>query len=137
MILSSEELEIIEYLKSWNGKYVTMIEICRCAAGRRKFRETPNWAKGLMVRLVDTGYVSVNERGHYRWIDPADASRPGQGAPSAPQPPAPSRTAVIVGDDYFPAAPEPIDAERERWMSPQIAEILKKSGKNFGGSNRE
>ena len=130
MILSSDELQIIEYLKSWGGKPVTMIEICRCAAGRKKFREAPNWAKSLMARLVDSQTVAVNERGHYCWIAP-------NGSPAAEQPEAkpaysvPSiKTAVIVGDDYFPA-PEP--QESSRWVSPQIAEILKKSGKQFGG----
>ena len=131
MILSSDELEILAYLKSWNGKYVTMIEICRCAGGRQKFRESPNWAKNLMARLVETGEVAVNERGHYRSLDLANAPKPGVLFPIKSQLPKPSKTAVIVGDDYFPAASE--TPEAERWVSPQIAEILKKSGKKFNG----
>ena len=133
MILSSDELEIIAYLKSWNGKYVTMIEICRCAGGRQKFRETPHWAKNLMSRLVEAGAVAVNERGHYRWIDTAAPSKPATAFPLKSRLPAPAKTGVIVGDDYFPAASEPSEAESSRWVSPQIAEILKNSGKKFNG----
>ena len=146
MILSSEELEILEYLKSWNGKYVTMIEICRCAGGRKKFRENPNWAKGLMARLVESLLVRVNERGHYCWVDLANPDKPanstspaksGQLFPLPPRPTIPSKTSAIVGDNYFPANNgEPIP-EPPQWVSPQIAEILKKSGKKFSGSKHD
>jgi hypothetical protein len=128
MNLSSDELAILEYLKSWNGKYVTMIEICRCASGRQKFRESPKWANGLMARLVDAGAVEVNERGHYRWIDLANPPKPGEGFPLA----APSKAASIVGDNYFPATSDTPEPELARWVSPHIVAILKKSGKNFG-----
>lgn len=132
MILSSDELEVIDYLKSWNGKFVTMIEICRCAGGRKKFKESPHWAKSLMARLVEAKIAEVNERGHYRLIE---ENKP------HPEPlhrkhhhvPAPAKTAVIVGDDYFPAASTSAETEPPRWLSPQFADILKKSGKKFSG----
>src|SRR5277367_2457936 len=72
MHLSSDELEILEYLKSWKGTSVSMIEICRCAGGRQRFRENPHWAKGLMSRLVDEQLVEVNERGHYCVVGEAE-----------------------------------------------------------------
>jgi hypothetical protein len=125
MVLSSDELEILSYLKSWNGKFVTVIEICRSASGRQKFKESPHWAKPLMSRLVELKLAEVNERGHYRAISEEEA----QGA--------------VVGDDYFPAPSEPEDAgppppmlpppkpaapKRKRWISPQYTAILKDSG---------
>ncbi len=124
MVLSSDELEILSYLKSWNGKFVTMIEICRSASGRQKFKESPHWAKPLMSRLVDLKLAEVNERGHYRVVE-----EEAQGA--------------VVGDDYFPAPSEPEDSappppmlpppkpaapRRKRWISPQYTAILKDSG---------
>src|ERR1700722_19423452 len=96
MILSSDELEILEYLKSWKGASVSMVEICRCAGGRRKFRETPNWAKGMMARLVDENLVQVNDRGHYRSIEEEPAKAP----EAAPKPTGPQ----TVSEDYFPAS---------------------------------
>lgn len=128
--LSAEEIQIIDYLKSWNGKFITMVEICRSAGGRQRFRESPDWAKPLMSRLVEANLVQINERGHYTInadeipakLKPAPLSRP-------------SKTAVIVGDNYFPPA-ESAEPEAPRWVSPQIAAILKQSGKKFGDSDK-
>jgi hypothetical protein len=128
MTLSADELEILDYLKSWKGSYVTMVEICRCAGGRRKYRESPNWARALMSRLVDGKVIEVNERGHYRVpLDQENVPEPEPESTDAK--PAP-KTAMIVGDNYFPAASSD-DDDAQRWISPQIAEILKNSGKKF------
>jgi len=134
MILSSDELEVLDYLKSWNGKFVTMVEICRCAGGRKKFREDANWANCLMTRLVDARMVEVNDRGHYRVISDEPAAQKQVvgvlGDDYFPKP----RAAAQAGEDYFPAVPEPeSEAAAERWVSPQMAKILKQSGKKFGG----
>ena len=130
MTLSSEELEILEYLKSWNGKPVNMVEICRCAGGRKKFRETPNWAKPLMARLVEAKIVTVNERGHYQCGVEAAAPKPVSPFANAVKK---AKTAVIVGDDYFPVLDELTDISApppaQRYLSPQMAAILNKAGK--------
>ncbi len=125
MVLSSDELEILAYLKSWKGKFVTLIEICRSAGGRQRFKETPKWANPLMGRLVDMKMAEVNERGHYRAIFEEET------------------TPTVVGDDYFPApkesepvetvAPKSTLPKPQRWISPEIATILDKSGKKFVG----
>ena len=99
MILSSDELEILAYLKSWNGASISMLEICRCAGGRRKFKETPNWAKGLMGRLVEAKMIQVNDRGHYRF--PAEAK------PAAHAKSRRVTRAHTIGDNYFPATDGP------------------------------
>ncbi len=134
MILSSDELEVLDYLKSWNGKFVTMVEICRCAGGRKKFREDAHWAKCLMSRLVDAKMVEVNERGHYRAVvEESGAKKEVVGVLGDDYFPKP-RSAAQVGEDYFPAVTEP-DSEpvAERWVSPQMAKILKQAGKKIGG----
>lgn len=140
MLLSADELEILEYLRSWKGATVSIIEICRCAGGRKKFKESPHWAKTLMARLVEAKFIEVNERGHYRAIietKPAVETRP-----------APVIEGQAVGDDYFPVKEQPqiiggdyfpqeAEAESEDetkiWMSPQIEEILQRAAKNLGG----
>ncbi len=128
MTLSSEEIQILDYLKSWNGKFITMVEICRSAAGRQKFTESPDWAKGLMSRLVEAKLVEINERGHYSCPAEEKPVQPRQAAPL----PRPSKTAVIVGDNYFPAAESAVP-DPPRWVSPQIAAILNQSAKKHGG----
>src|ERR1700735_4919139 len=100
MILSSDELAILEYLKSWNGTSVSMVEICRCAGGRRKFRETPNWAKGMMARLVEANLIQVNERGHYCSIVEDEEPKTPK---AAPEPKPKELPAGTVGENYFPA----------------------------------
>lgn len=127
MILSADELEILTYLKSWNGEYVNTIEICRSAGNRQKFKENPGWANSLMARLVDMNLIEVNERGHYRVA------------------PEPGPDAIVIGDDYFPASelpelvapapsPPPMHLpksnvpKRKRWISSQSKPTLKKSG---------
>jgi hypothetical protein len=128
MILSSEELEVLDYLKSWKGNYVSMVEICRCAGGRRKYKESPHWAKRLMSRLVEAEMVLVNERGHYAFKTEETAAAGNSGAMEDyfPQ----TENPLIVGDDYF-APQEPLPdlppAKSKRWVSPQIESILKKA----------
>jgi hypothetical protein len=104
MTLNAEALEVLAYLKASPGQFVAMGSISRRAGGRRKFEETPGWAKGLMGPLLEAGLVEINERGHYR-LKGADP-KPAQ-APIATQAPPPSKKIQrkVVGGDYFPAAP--------------------------------
>jgi hypothetical protein len=146
MILSAEELEILEYLKGYGGKYIPMVEICRRAGGRQRFSDSPQWARGLMQRLVDAKMVEVNERGHYR----VEAQEKHQTTASAPV--KNTEGVAIVAEDYFPgAAPAPAtdtivdenyfappeQEDDKQWVSPHIAEILRKSGKKFGPKQSE
>lgn len=111
MFLSSEELEVLEYLKSWKGNYVTMVEICRSAGGRRRYKESPAWASGLLARLVDSDLVSVNERGHYSFkesaeaalakMSPATKAEKAGGVEVEDYFPRPEKHPQIVGEDYF------------------------------------
>lgn len=100
MILSADAVEILNFLKSTPGQYVSMRSISLRAGGRRKFEESPEWAKGLMAPLVDEGLIEMNERGHYRSVEAAAKITPKAGAKTAPPPP----KKKIVGDDYFPAS---------------------------------
>ena len=128
MILSSDELEILDYLKSWKGKFVTMMEISRSAGGRRKFREDEHWAKPLMARLVESHLIEVNERGHYKVVPEKQETAGGTAENYFPEP----KTPGLIGEDYFPTIPQ-TDKVPERWVSPQVAQILKRAGKQIGG----
>src|SRR5215510_10854723 len=107
MIQCAEALEIIAYLKTAPNKFVSMLEISRRAAGRRRFEESPNWAKNLISPLVEAGILEVNARGHYRWpmkeqpeSKPQAASSPSFLVKSEPR-------ARVVGDNYFSASDAP------------------------------
>lgn len=146
MILSSEELEILEYLKSWNGTSISIMEICRSAGGRKKFRESPHWAKSLMARLVEARMVTVNERGHY-CVSP-EAAPTVNNASAVPVIegqavgedyfPVKEEQPALVGDDYFPSKEETVSEDETKiWMCPQIEEILRRAAKNLSGPMME
>jgi len=107
-----------------------MVEVCRCAGGRKRFQEEPHWAKGLMARLVDEKLVQVNERGHYR----------SAAEEAAVEEPAAAETEAtkdgVVDENYFPSltqsAPKP-----QRWIAPEIERILKTAGKKGGGKHKQ
>jgi hypothetical protein len=107
MILNAEALEVLAYLKSCPGQFVAMRAISRQAGGRRRFEESPGWAKGLMGPLVEAGMIEVNERGHFRvkGTEPPTANPPKQPRPVAPVP-VPKIQRKVVGGDYFPAVEE-------------------------------
>ena len=107
MILSSDELDILEYLKSWKGTSVSLIEVCRSAGGRQRFRESPGWANSLMARLVEAKLIAVNDRGHYCYRGEEDTQlirkedvMNGHSPLMSPL----SRSVGVVGEDYFPAS---------------------------------
>lgn len=109
MILSAEAAEIITYLKTAHGKFVSLAEISRKAGGRRRFEESPNWAKNLMPLMLDAGMVEVNSRGHYRVPTAAQPQpQPQPYPPTKPASPTGHRTrGKVLGDDYFPASDGP------------------------------
>lgn len=105
MILNAEALEVIAYLKTAPGKYVSLPEISRRAGGKRKFEESPGWAKTVMPTLVEAGFIEVNARGHYRVPSNAKPSAPPK--PNTPAAPARRHRGQVLGDNYFPAAEAP------------------------------
>lgn len=97
MSLCAEALEILAYLKTDSGRFVSLAEISRRAGGRRRFEESPSWAKRLLPPLVEAGLVEMNARGHYRSFGIARTPGPAQSPPTPPK-----LHSKIVGDDYFP-----------------------------------
>src|ERR1041385_8667253 len=104
MILNAEALDIIAYLKTAPNKFVSLPEISRRAGGRRRFEESPDWAKNVMTSLVEAGFLEVNARGHYRHLSTEQAETKAQSAPAMPPLSTKKLKATVVGDDYFPAS---------------------------------
>src|ERR1051326_3328263 len=107
MILSAEALDIVSFLETARDKFVSMLEISRRAGGRRRYEESPGWAKNLMPSMLAEGLVEVNARGHYRLkSDESPAPEPNQAALAA-SPPTWNSRGKVVGDDYFPSCDMP------------------------------
>jgi len=103
MILRAEALEIIAYLKTDPGRFVSLPEISRRAGGRVRFEESPGWARNLMSPLLDAGLIEVNARGHYRVPARVEPHVSAKLATPAPH----KSGAKIVGGDYFPTSKRP------------------------------
>jgi hypothetical protein len=106
MTLCPEAQDVLNYLKSFTGRYVALMEISRQAGGRQRFKENPNWAKALVAPLVEADLLEMNERGHYR-LKNKDAGQKAAAPARSPAPrPAKKIQGKVVGDDYFPTLKE-------------------------------
>ena len=94
-MFTTEETEILEYLKAYPGEFVSAKEISRRAGSKRRFQEEPLWARPFLRSLRNKDLIEINETGHYRYRQPKTKLK------------------------------------KIKWVSPQIAEILEKSGKSF------
>lgn len=91
--MDADEREIYQFLKPFGTEYINAREICRRAGGRKRFRDEPDWAKPILVRMEERGILESNATGHFR-IKPVKKNK----------------------------------TKDRRWVSPDIAKILKESG---------
>jgi len=64
--MDSEEHEVYFYLKDQIDQFVSANSICRHAGGRRRFCESPEWAKAVLRRMQERGIVEADATGAYR-----------------------------------------------------------------------
>jgi hypothetical protein len=95
-MMDSEEREIYDFLKGHANQFIPTSSICRFAAGKHRFREQPDWARSVLLRMQERGILEADATGAFR-LKPMPAGRVGA----------------------------------KRWVSPQIASILEKSGQKF------
>ena|ERR1700759_3028536 len=66
--MDQEEKEILEYLKSLPGQFISGREIARRAGGKWRHRENPKWAMPFIQKLVEKKILESDSTGHYRLI---------------------------------------------------------------------
>jgi len=64
--MTADERLITDYLKSWPKHFVSAREVARRAAGKRRFRDDPQWAHPVLARLIEQELVETDGLGHYR-----------------------------------------------------------------------
>ena len=74
--MDADEQAICEYLKSWPRQFVSAREISRRAAGKQRFRDEPDWAVRILIRMLEKGLVEADSTGHYRLPPPEKRDRP-------------------------------------------------------------
>jgi hypothetical protein len=73
--MDADEKEVCNFLKAWRGQFVSGREIARRAAGKWRFRDDPNWAAPILMRLVEKGVVEADASGYYQ-LRPRDKKKP-------------------------------------------------------------
>jgi hypothetical protein len=94
--MNADEREIYYFLKSWKDQFISAREIARRAGGKRRAQYEPEWAKPVLLNMVERGILESDAAGHYR------------------------------------IRPVPPNTKLKRWVSPQIARILKSRSKEMG-----
>jgi len=64
--MDADEREIYQFLKSWGDAFIAAREICRRAAGRRRYNDDPEWAKPVLLRMQERGILESNSMGRFR-----------------------------------------------------------------------
>ncbi len=81
-MFTSDEFEIITFLKCFKGQYVSGKEVCRRAGSKRRYQENPRWALPLLVGMVVRGIVTVDAGGHYRLLEKEEQPNRNVGSPA-------------------------------------------------------
>lgn len=63
---TKEENEILLFLKSSPRDFFSVKEIGRRVGGKKKNRESPLWAKPILIEMARRDLVETDEMGHYR-----------------------------------------------------------------------
>jgi hypothetical protein len=66
MVGTEEERMILEFLEGSPQSTFSAMEICRRAAGKRRFEQDPRWAFPFLSRLADLRLITREPTGHYR-----------------------------------------------------------------------
>ena len=64
--MDADEREIYYYLKSWRSEFLSSREICRRAGGKKRFQAEPDWAKPVLLRMMEKGILETDASGYYR-----------------------------------------------------------------------
>lgn len=73
--MTHDENLIFLFLKPYKRAYVAGREVAKRAAGRRRFHSDPDWAKVLLVRMVEREILETDPAGHYRIKPPPTKKR--------------------------------------------------------------
>ena len=61
--MDSDERAIFDFLKTWGTTHVGAKEICRRAANKKRFHEDADWAKIILLRMVERGILERDAAG--------------------------------------------------------------------------
>jgi len=75
--MSSDERDIFQFLKTWSSTFISSSEISRRAGSKKRAHDEPNWAKPLLMNMVERGILEADIQGRYR-IKPVSRKKKGK-----------------------------------------------------------
>jgi hypothetical protein len=64
--MSSDEREIFNYLQTWGGEFINTKEVSRRAGTKKRFHEDPDWARPIMLGMMERGILESDLHGRFR-----------------------------------------------------------------------
>ncbi len=64
--MTTDEKEIVDYLKTWRGNFVSAREIARKAGSKERYTYDRGWAIPILINLTRNGIIETDYLGHYR-----------------------------------------------------------------------
>ncbi|HZI33975.1 MAG TPA: hypothetical protein VFF11_16670 [Candidatus Binatia bacterium] len=64
--MDADERDIFQYLKTWGKEYVGVVEICRRAGSKQRYRQDPDWAVPYLGLMVERGILERDAAGRFR-----------------------------------------------------------------------
>jgi hypothetical protein len=64
--MDADEQQIYDYLLTYGEEWVSAREICRRAAGKRRYAEDNDWAKPVLFRMRAAHIVEADQAARYR-----------------------------------------------------------------------
>ena len=64
--MTTDEQDIVTYLKAWRGSFVAAREIARRVGSKERFSQDRGWALPILVTMVRNGILETDYLGHYR-----------------------------------------------------------------------
>ena len=64
--MSGDEKRILKFLRERPNLFISAKEIAKKASGRDRFLAEPEWARTVLIRLLQKELVELDQSGHYR-----------------------------------------------------------------------
>ena len=65
-MMDADEREVYLLLKTQPERFVSASSISRHAGGKHRFREFPEWAKPVLLRMLERGILELDTAGNFR-----------------------------------------------------------------------
>jgi len=102
--MNTDDQTVLSYLESFKDQFISHTEVSKRAAGKRRFIESPDWARAVLQRLALQGVLEVNAFGQYRIKQKVEKKNEVHEKPDNPRP-----EPEVKAEETVTATPSPKD----------------------------